>query len=273
MSEIETVPTENKFCVDASTLYEIFSYTSTLVNTVTFEVDNDGWKIRTMDPSNISLLDIFVPKTYLQLSTDFEYHKIDGGYRIGLCCNEVANLLKIFKTKRRYDDNKVTVTIDKQQNKFIVSNETTTQSIRMIEAGSSNCPLPKLNFNAEFSISGEAFLNALQSIEKASEYVTFTLAEPKYINEEGLIFTLEGKGDSAEVVNTLKIFDPVLKEKEGSQSATYSLDYLIKQIKIMKTTRLDLKIQFSTKMPLLITFANQSSHFYVAYYLAPRVQD
>lgn len=291
--EVQTaaVPTENKFSVSASTLSEVFSYANTLVDEITFEIDSDGWKVRSMDPSHIALLDIFVPKTYLQLSTDFEYPEINGSYAIGLHCDEVVNLLKTFKAKGRYSNDRVTVTIDKTQNKFIVSNESTTQSISMIEAGRGSCPLPKINFNAEFNIDGETFLSALQSVEKASEYVTMKLSEPKYINEEGYTFTLEGKGDRAEVVNTLKVFEPVLKtdtstqkvnisndvtaiiKPEKDQSATYSLDRIMKQIKIMKATGFDLKIQFSTKMPLLITFQDKDVHFYTAFYLAPRVQD
>lgn len=261
-----------EFHISASKLCEFLSYAAaTNDEEVGISIDNTGWSIRTMDRAHISLIDMQLLPIHFE-HYDHEYPVLLNELKITLRSEEVVKALKSFKTKR-YESDIISVTVDNERCKLILSNESTSQTLPLIENSLGRVPMPKLTFGAEITINSEELLKRVEAIHKLSDYLTINLKEPKYINDEGYIFELSGNGDSGAIVNSSIVTSTTATIREKNQLATYSLDYLLPILKLMKPSGLDLRIEFSTNMPLRLSFDSVSDHFRVHFYLAPRVQD
>lgn len=281
----------NRFSVSATKLHEFVSYASTLVDEATIEVTSEGWNLRTMDPSHVGLIDMKLGKEQFNDSDEIgRYPEISENFKFGVRIDELEKALKTFKGRGRYVYDPISVTIE--NNTLVLSNENISQTIRLIESSCGSTPLPKLTYNAEVIVNPEFFLRALEAVYKMSEYVTIQYAEPEFINEKAYRFILSGKGDSGEITNKVGFISGELRTKETDatvekdgvvtlvtiprekeQHATYSLDYILRILKIMKTTGQEIVVEFSTKMPVRIRFAFEKNHFETNFYLAPRIQD
>ena len=232
--------------VKQSELSNIMGALGTLVDEATIEIDADGLKFRGMDPSHIALMDVNYP------SSAFESFGVDAPQKFGV---RVADLVKIVK---RFKDS---VELSEKDSMLNISGDGKAYKLRLLEASSSSTPLPKLEFKANVELRDVAILDkALGDIQTVSDYAT--------LEAKSGLFYLSGRGDSGEVNVTISRALDIKTEVKEESKATYSLDYLVKVVKAVKTDK-PVKLEYSTKMPLKLSFEDGK----LQYFLAPRVQD
>jgi len=148
--------------------------------------------------------------------------------------------------------------------KLKLSSREITMKVRLIESSVTDCPLPKIPYDASIQLTCKTLLNKLKKIQVFSDYVTIDTTESKVI--------LSGKGDTGEISAEFeKDMEDLqdLRVKQNSTS-TYSLEYSIPFL--MTVTNLPIVLDYSTSKPIRIT-AKFSNIGDIQFYLAPRVEN
>lgn len=233
-------------------LKELFGLASEFVEDLTIGIDNECLFFRTMDPSHVCLVDLVLPNTCFE---KWEV-KSTGSFAV-----RTKEIYKLFKTL----DKKDSVTLKLDDNLLYVSTRSTSSSIRLLEVSSTDCPLPKISYNALIGIELKSFKNAIKRISLVSEYVNL-----KALNRN--IFVVSGKGDQGESKLTFERGQqelPELEVKEISES-TYSIEYISQFLK--HVTSSFVTIEYSQRMPLRLE-AKPMNGSRVYFYLTPRVEN
>lgn len=216
-------------------LLNMVNAAGSLVDEATFEVGPQSLTFRGMDPAHIALVDINHP------ATDFPSFEVPSVTKFGVRVVELAKVLKRLSGI-------VTLSISDSQ-ELVCKSEFKEYRLRLIESSASSTPLPKLNFDAKLTLPHDELKKIFDDVQAVSEYIQLNLPQ---------IF---GRGDSGEV----SIMVDGQQNTNGAK-ATYSLDYLSKITKAIKTDK-PVTIEYSSKMPMKVTFEEGR----IAYYLAPRV--
>lgn len=232
----------------------------------TFDVDADGIRTRSMDPSHVALLDVKLPvgtfqKFYCVRPTKFTVH-IEDFSKI-LKRSELKEPMEISRTSK----NKsllIKMGWDHYRKEF---------ELQLIEDELKSSPLPKLTFTTRFAMSLGAFYQILSDISTVSTNIGVTVSNGSVL--------LTGKGDSGSAEISLGREDGALLQEavveNGPQEtrAFYNLEYLIKIVKTVSGFCDFVKVEYSSKMPLRLEFlsAERRSSGPIQFYLAPKLID
>ena len=247
------------FEIEAISVDEI----KTLVNTasvilqeITFEVDDEGLKFRSMDSSHSALVDAILKKDY------FSKFDCPKPTRFALYSETLKKIMKIMDTGKE-----VRIKFDGDDINFKSAGKDFT--FHVIEP-LLPAPLPKLTYNSEFKISLNTWKKILDDISTLSH----TIKIQSLVNS--LVF--DGQGESGEGHIELKkaVDEALLKLDVKEEShARYNLDMLIP---ISKQASSDLLARYSTQMPIEISWkllldkqSISSEIGEVKFYLAPIV--
>ena len=134
----------------------------------------------------------------------------------------------------------------------------------LIESSMSDCPLPKLTFDAMFVVAKKEFENVLKDIAVKSNHVT--------IETERDMVRFSGKGDEGRASTSLKKEELCVLEVQKESKATYGLDTLQKVLKAVdcESVKLEYSSQTPSKLEMQIGLDPECR---IHYYLAPRVQE
>lgn len=222
-----------------------------LIDEGTLQLKKDGVKLRAMDPSQIAMVDFFMPKG------SFEKYEIDKDMSIGI---DFAELNKV--TKRAKFEDKIELSLDKRLNITFKGTTTRKFSLAIIESSSTPPKEPTIDFAADLKLNANTFKEVLKDAELVSNHVSLGI-------DKGLGFGVRADGDTGSV-NVEFGEDNILNldVKEGAKS-TFSLDYLKNMLSAADTgTVVELKMK--TDSPLRLDYAIGNNR--VIYYLAPRIE-
>lgn len=222
------------------TFLDIFQAASVLVDEASIEKTADSLNFRGMDPSHIAMLDISYPNT--------EFETFEGEIKLGVRTDEITKILKRF-------DKKASVSLSVADSMLILSDGQRVFRNRLIKATAGDVPMPKLKLEVKAELDRDYLKNILKDVQVISEFIQLRA------EGEGDTYSFEawGRGDSDECAISIDT------EANGQGEATYSLDYIIKMVDAVSSEKVTL--EYASKMPLKLTMG------YIAYYLAPRVQD
>jgi len=227
---------------------------SLLSEELTLHIDIEGITIRLMDPSHVALIDVSLPNTM------FEKYEVQNEFDVGVRADELSKMIKMFDK-----DSRITFTYT-ADNLLILSNRTDKYTLRTIEANKNDTPLPKIPYDAKVEYgpnqdyNTKDFIKTLDKIKILSDYVTFDTTNSRTI--------LSGKGDIGEAQTTLERGQVTIDVKQDS-IGTYSLEYIIPFVKLVKDY--SLAIEYSSSKPLRIE-AKIANVGRLHFYLAPRVE-
>jgi len=231
---------------------------STLVEEASFEATSEGLSFRAMDPSHVALVDLEWP------NTAFEKYRCDEQFKFTV---RVEDLVKLIKRADPQDSIEVLTSEGEMLVLKISDGYKREFTIHLIESTYGPTPLPKLSFNAKILMAEQIFEKMLNDISVVSDHVTFQSTGEKIV--------FSGKSDSGSGSVTLdKGSQDVLEldVKEESR-ATYSIDYLLNITKAAGKASDILTFEYSSKMPLRLTFKLSEQGGRINFYLAPRVQE
>jgi len=234
---------------------QVIKSASVLVEELTLVFDVEGVTFRAMDPSHVALLDVSLPNSM------FEKYEVEGEIKIGVRADEIQKIIKMF-------DKDSTIAFSKtKDNLLVLSNRTEKYTLRLIESSKSDCPLPKIPYDARVDLYGKYneittknFIKQLEKIGVVSDYVTLESTNNKII--------LSGKGDIGSIETGYEQGQVDIHTNQDSTS-TYSLEYIMPFVKSVKEHPLIL--EYSTAKPLRIE-AKIANIGRLHFYLAPRVE-
>lgn len=231
--------------IAVSELQNMLGAMGTVYDEATLDFSPEGLYMASMDASHIALLVINYPTS--------AFEEYEGGQKIGVRIGDFSKLVKRCKGSVQLSTTEDSLLQIKDDGKAY--------KLRLIEPITAETKIPKLDFAYQVMLTSVSDLaRMLDDIQAVSEYVTIE-------RKNGI--TLSGRGDSGEVVLENILTYAVNKLGDSDEAkATYSLDYISKMVKAIKTDK-PVVIEYSTKMPIKLSFEDGR----IAFYLAPRVSD
>ncbi len=235
-----------KSCVDAA---------SNLVDEGNFEVTVAGMHLRSMDPSQIAMVDLLLPKEA------FEKLNAEPSATLGINLIDLGKVLA-----RARPDEKLTISLEEKENRLLL--EFVGESKRhfkmpLLDLGGTPPKEPKISFDAHVKLRASALKDMLRDAGLLSSHVVLHAAENDFV--------VEAHGDSGDlVIETPKDAASVSEFKSGAKArAMYPYEYLDD---ITRAAPDDAVISIELKNDAPVRISYEIGHAKLAYYLAPRVE-
>lgn len=232
--------------VGLEVLKKVFKGVNVLNSEAKVIFSEDGFKVYTVEPGNVALVQAEIPKNACEAYT------LDNEIEVGLDIKDALNILKIGRSKDLVD-----FVLDEQTAKFrFGKTEYTTATYHTFDTKKFN--FDSLDLPAKIKVSGEDFKRGVQVADQVGKDVLFLA--------DGETFIMESKGN----VDRVKIdFKDVLidynKEKAKSR---YSLEYLKAMVSVLKAMDV-VEIRMGDNLPLKLGFLSDECS--LMYVLAPIV--
>ena len=230
---------------------------STLVDEATFKLDQNGIRLRAMDPSHVAMVDFEVPKDA------FQEYVCDQP--IDICVN-MGEMLKLLKTVGSDETLEISTGEEGRQLELIFRGVFVRKFVMpTLEMTEEEAPTPKIDFNTKVKMTSSSLKQTMDDASTVSDNVRLEAVSQKItfkaIGNLGSA-TIEFDKDS-EVILSLDV-------KEES-NATFSLNYLSEIVKAGTAASDVVDIEFSTNMPVKLNFGLPEEQR-LSYYLAPRIE-
>jgi proliferating cell nuclear antigen len=240
----------------------VFTALANLLQETNFVIDTEGIKMKSIDPSKVSLIILNIPGSSL------EEYSVTKELKVGISFDLVKKILKRIGAR-----DKVELGVDMGKNKFFITIYTKKGKeggfyrrfgIPIINIAEEEVPEPKLEYPVRVKMDMDAFLDIISAAGEISDSVKFVVDEDKFS------IIAEGEGGKA-LETTYTSSDEVFYEYsvQGSHNSTYAIELLLDFVRPMKQVSDTVTIEFDNNKPLKLTmdFAIGSLQFY----LAPRV--
>ncbi|MEM4473040.1 MAG: DNA polymerase sliding clamp [Archaeoglobaceae archaeon] len=213
---------------------------------------NKGLHSRAVDPSNVAMVIVDVPKESM------ESYRIDEEKTIGVDMNRVFEISKAISAK-----DLVEISVQNETN-LRIKFGAVEYNLALIDPSAirKEPKIPELNLPAKIVLDAKEFKKAISASEKVSENIV--------LKSDKNGFTIEAKGDLEKI--TFSMTSGELIEFNGGEARSmFSLDYLKEFCKIAGAGDL-LTIYLGTNYPGRFSFELAGGKMRVEYILAPRVE-
>jgi len=223
-----------------------------LVSEARFHFKEEGLHSRAVDPANVAMVIIDVPKD------SFDVYKVDEEKTIGIDVNRVYDISKSIKRGELVElklEDESTLKI-----KF----GAVEYSISLIDPSAirKEPKIPALELPAKIVLDAGEFKKAITTADKIADHVVFKS------DEEG--FYIEAEGDVDKI--TFRMSEGELIEfNKGSARSMFSLEYLKEFIKMSSSGDI-LTIYLGDNYPVRLIFDVADGKLKVEYILAPRIE-
>lgn len=245
---------------DVKGLRDYITAIAVLVSEATFKIEQDGLKLREMDPSRVAMVDFAVPASFFVEYVVTEKAEL---------CVAVTELLKLLK--RAGKDEAVEMFLDDATQKLQVtitgkhSRSFTMPTLETTEP-EMPVPVPKVPYNARAKVTTSSLTQIVDDAALVSDHVKAEADQEKV--------TLTAAGDLMGATITLQKGSDALLDLEVKEAskATFSLSYLTDIVKAAAVTSEIATLEFSTDMPLKINFEQKTADSKLTFFLAPRIE-
>jgi proliferating cell nuclear antigen len=238
------------FRMPVNTLRKLLNLADLCSDYLDLKVSSEGIRFKQMDPSHISLVDVFLSAKDVEISVPSET-------RLEF---NIETLEKLVQGIRGGD-----VTFDLQEDKHIISVGNRRCTTPILEPSGTETPDPVVAFTATITTLRNTLLP-----ESGKDWETITFeADP-----DKLVLTLQAQGKDADFSTTVQFAatDITIKEymvKQASR-ATYSYDYLSNFLNATGSDVGFVTVQFAEQLPMKITVPYRINSTFT-FWLAPRV--
>ena len=228
----------------------------TLIDEGEFVLNEEGLKLRAMDPSQIAMVDFVFPKTA------FDKFSVPSETKLGVNLDDLGGVTSRFRPGET-----LTLKTDKSGSRLELvfkGKGTRRFTLPLLDVSSVTPKQPKIEFDSKIKINGSVLKDSLRDAALLSAHVTLRT------DKDG--FIIESRGDKGEVlIETRKDEDTLLDFSVKTDSrAMYTLEYLNDLVTAASSdavVTLDLK----TDAPLRLQYPIGEAT--VTYYLAPRIEN
>jgi proliferating cell nuclear antigen len=252
MKGVITDSTIFKGCVDAVV---------NLVEEGVFCFTDEGVRLRAMDPSQISMVSLFIPKSV------FSQYEVEGEVKLGLNITYLSNVLSRCKKDEQLE-------LWNDETHLIISlkgeKRSRTFKLKLLDLGEGLQKEPTVPHNAHVRMSVDALKQVLKDAHLMSPYVQICT------NAQALLISV--KADHADMVAEFSKDAPeiALLECDGVVKETFNLEYLEDMLKACPSSELVdlyLGIEPSSGKHLPIKIEYSIGGAKIVYYLAPRIDE
>ena len=220
-----------------------------LIDEGTLQLDESGMKLRAMDPSQIALVDFFLP------AESFEKYKVDKPVNIGI------NFLELSKiTKRLKSDDQIELSLESRLKMVFKGATTRTFNLAIIESTSTPPKEPNIEFTSEIKLGASVLKEALKDAELVSNHVAMKL-------DDGFSITADGDTGSVDINFTDE--NILGMNVDANSRSVFALDQLNNLLRAADQKTIVL-LKIKTDAPIRIEYAIGDGR--VIYYLAPRIE-
>jgi len=235
-----------KSCIDAIV---------NLVDEGTFEVSSEGMKLRTMDPSQIAMIDFVLPKE--------AFSKLETEGKTSLCVN-LVDLSKILARTR--NEESLSIKLDERESRLLLEFKGESKrhfKLPLLEANSSLPREPKIVFDAVAKLKGGAFKAMLHDAGLLSSHVVLQADDGEFV--------IEAHGDSGDLrIETKKDSSSLADLKVSTKArAMFPFEYLDD---ITRACPEDAVIEVHLKSEAPVKTVYEIGKAKLTYYLAPRIE-
>jgi len=213
---------------------------------------NKGLHSRAVDPSNVAMVIVDVPKESM------ESYRVDEEKVIGVDMNRIFEISKTMTVK-----DLVELSVQDETN-LRIKFGAVEYNLALIDPSAirKEPKIPELNLPAKIVLDAKEFKRAISASEKISENVI--------LRSDKNSFTIEAKGDVEKITFTMTGSE-LIEFNGGEARSMFSLDYLREFCKIAGAGDL-LTIYLGTNYPGRFSFELVGGKVRVEYILAPRVE-
>ncbi|MFH1056322.1 MAG: proliferating cell nuclear antigen (pcna) [Candidatus Micrarchaeota archaeon] len=235
-----------KKCVDAIV---------SLVDEGTFVVSSDGIHLRTMDPSQIAMIDFSMPKTAFSKIT------VDDKTSVGINISDLSKILA-----RTRSDEKLSISVDEKESKLLLEFSGPSRrhfKLPLLESTSVLPKEPKVEFDASVKMKGRALKDVLHDAGLLSSHVILQTDDSEFV--------VEAHGDSGDLHIQTKKDSGNLESMtvKGKSRAMFPFQYL-DDITRGCPDDASVNVELKSDAPVKISYQINDAKF--SYYLAPRVE-
>jgi len=220
-----------------------------IIDEAVLKATSDGLKLRAMDPSQIAMVDFFMPKEA------FESYEVDEETDIGINFSELNKI-----TKRAKAEDKIELSLDTKL-KITFSGKTTRRfNHSLIELSGTLPKEPKIDFTSGVKLGATMLQDALKDVELVSNHISLQIGEN---------FSISAKGDTGAVDIDFPEDSIISVNSTEPARATYALEYFNNLLKAA-TSATAVGIHMLSDAPVMIEYNIGEGK--VIYYLAPRIE-
>lgn len=228
---------------------------SVLIDEAELVVKESGVELKATDPSQISMIDFNLPK---KAFTKFESAEV----RLGLDLDYLNQVLS-----RAQSGDELVLSIDERKAFLTVAfkgSGTRAFQVPLIDISSSETPNPKIDFDAELTITAGYLQSAFKDAALISTHVVLGCDEEKFFVKAN-----SSKGNLNEETKQNKTTVTEMLVKRECRSM-FPLDYLQDMLKVAPS---DAKVSLSIKSnaPVKVSYAIGDAQ--ITYFLAPRIEN
>ncbi len=236
----------------AKQFQSLISAVSALVEEGEFFFDEEGMKLRAMDPSQIAMVDLFYPKSA------FESYS-SSGESIGV---NMADLEKVVKRAKAEDR----LTIKKGDGRLVLVFKGKTKrtfTLPLMDLGGVMPKEPSIPFDAEVKVYADFLKDSFKDASIVSSHVVLKATKEA--------FYIEARGDKGEVNIVAEKGEDVIAglDVKADSRAIFPLGYLNDLISSAESTMI-VSLYLKTDAPLKMVYNIGDGR--VSYYVAPRIE-
>ncbi|MFQ5975462.1 MAG: proliferating cell nuclear antigen (pcna) [Candidatus Hydrothermarchaeales archaeon] len=226
---------------------------SNLIDEAGISVDEEGLKLRAMDPAHVALVDF-------QLSKEaFDNFEVTEPVVLGVDLERLNTILK-----RAGPGEMIIMDLDEDKNMLrikIKNTSTRTFSLPLIDVADEELKVPSLDFPSSVEVLPSVLKEAIKDAEIVSDHVTLKTDENS--------LHISAKGDLGNVGVKILKDDAIEFLSGGEVGSMFSLEYLSDMMKASDLAD-TVKINLGNDIPVRLDFKAENVH--LLFLLAPRIE-
>lgn len=239
---------------DAKTWIELLEAIKDIVEEAFFVATPEGLSLRAMDSARVAMIDLKLPPSYFS-NYNIEKEEVKLGF-------SVSDMVKVLKGMRKGYKLALELSTENVIKLRFMGKGYHTFEFPLLDIESESIPSLKLKFDARIKIETKVLLEAVENIEKFSDYATFKVESEK--------FMIYGKSEKGRATSEFSKEDLIELQMEKEAISSYSTEYLLNILGKDDLSEITV-LEFATKVPLKVTY-NLENEGELTYYLAPRTE-
>lgn len=228
---------------------------SKIIEEASLRVDQDGVKLRAMDPSGVVLVDFHIP------SSAFYEYNVPGEALIGLNMEEFAKILR-----RAKKGDELLLELEAPNKLSVVLEGRGSRRFTLTTIDTSYQEIPEISFEeiAKSKILPKTFKDIIRELEPLSDSIEFQ------VPEDGDVLIVRAESELAEAEVMLSVSSGALLDfsSTGPARSKYTMDYL-SDIVVASQVAETMQITFGNDTPLRLIYELPEGGM-LQFYVAPR---
>jgi len=239
---------------DARVWKYVITGISKVVKETVVHVNEEGFRIRTMDEAKVVLIDFFIP------ADAFETFEVEGEVNFGVNLEEMGRVVR-----RATKEDKISIHIGESTYSIVfIGHGERKFTLPQLDVAEEEVPEPDITFENKVVMRSDAYRELVKDLETIADTVTFHL-EPGTLR-------VEARSDLGYAEVIIPEDSGVILEQEVSESvkSSYSIEYLTYVSSVSQVAD-KVSLELGNDMPLQATFEIGGTGR-LLYLVAPRLE-